>query len=95
MLVHGGRPSDLKPCWTRESWRPVIALCTYSAARLTFEGRVGEDGWMEVDPGTEVRRFGEPSPALGLLVGTAISGWASGTHEKSGRTERVTGIEPA
>lgn len=49
-----------------------------------FTATVEPDGWIR----TDVKRYREPSPALGELVGTSIDGWAYWTHERSGKTLR-------
>lgn len=50
----------------------------------SFAATVEEDGWVQ----TDIRRYREPSPALGDLVGTSIDGWAYWTHERTGKTLR-------
>lgn len=50
----------------------------------TFVGVVEADGWVR----TDIKRYKEPSPALGDLVGTSIDGWAYWTHDRSGKTLR-------
>ena len=50
----------------------------------TFVGVVEADGWVR----TDIKRYKEPSPALGDLVGTSIDGWAFWTHDRLGKTLR-------
>jgi hypothetical protein len=50
----------------------------------SFVGVVEADGWVR----TDIKRYKEPSPALGDLVGTSIDGWAYWTHDRSGKTLR-------
>lgn len=83
-VAESRRPGGLKGLVDAGVIQPGDRLVHFQRRRAQeYEATVTADGWVVIDSG---EAFRDPSPALGKLTGTSVSGWANWIHERTGKT---------